>query len=194
MSRKYFSLTHEVAPPASPPTPMPHELRNGRLLDPRRAVRLLGVSQYLAVSPAVARAIVADRAITRHVGGRYDLRDLWLSLWGIGDVPGDQIPQMSEPLVTVTEVAQLAGVSERTIRRAGDSRSLEWSLPPHVDLGPRVRRYLRPLVAAWALQTPPDAWLMPAPRRAILGGSLLLRGRAGGQTSTIGQNTNQPTK
>lgn len=194
MSREYFVLTRPVPRPHLAPAPAASDLRSGRLLDPRAVISLSGVALYLAVSPAVARGILADRAITRRVGGRYHLSDLWRSLWSISHVSDPDIATMCEPLLTVSEMAEIAGVSERTIRRAGDTRSPTWALPRHVDLSPRVRRYLRPLVAAWALQIPPEAWLTPAPRRPILGGALQLRSDAKAESTTNGQHANEATK
>lgn len=163
--------------------------RTVTVLEPRLLATGADMQAYLKVSRLAARAILEDLRIKALPGKRYDLRDIWFALWGIRNVPEEGIEAMRAPLLTVAEVAVLTGGCARTIRRAGDSRCLDWRLPRHVDFGPRTRRYLRPLVMAAIYDLEPEPWLTPAPRKPILQSGLVVKTRltpAG--TSTNGHN------
>ncbi|MBB3713006.1 hypothetical protein FHS00_002607 [Limimaricola variabilis] len=163
--------------------------RTVTVLEPRLMATGADMQAYLQVSRPAARAILEDLRIKPLPGGRHDLRDVWFALWGIRNVPDEGIQEMRTPLLTVAELAVLTGGCARTIRRAGDSRCRQWRLPRHVDLGPRTRRYLRPLVMAAIYDLEPEPWLSPAPRKPILQSGLVVKTRfAPAGTSTNGHN------
>ncbi|SLN72295.1 hypothetical protein LOS8367_03697 [Limimaricola soesokkakensis] len=163
--------------------------RTVTVLEPRLLATGADMQAYLKVSRLAARAILEDLRIKALPGKRYDLRDIWFALWGIRNVPEEGIEAMRAPLLTVAEVAVLTGGCARTIRRAGDSRCPEWRLPRHVDLGPRTRRYLRPLVMAAIYDLEPEPWLTPAPRKPILQSRLVVKTRlAPAEKPTNGHN------
>ena len=119
------------------------------------------MAQHLAVSPGVARAFLASLSCRQLPGGRYDLTDVWHRMWGIRAVPVAAIEMMQTPLLDLAAVAERAGVTETTIRRAGNSNCPRWNLPRHADLGPRLRRYLPAHVEAWFHSQPLEPWLQP---------------------------------
>jgi predicted DNA-binding transcriptional regulator AlpA len=92
-------------------------------------------------------------------GDRYDLADIWRRMWGIHAVPLGMASVMAEPLLTIDQVAEMVDVTTHTIRRAGNTGDPKWNLPEHVDLGPRVRRYLPLHIQAWLLRSTPAPWL-----------------------------------
>ena len=122
---------------------------------------LAAMAQHLAVSPGVARAFLASLSCRQLPGGRYDFTAVWHRMWGIRAVPVAAIEMMQAPLLDLAAVAEIAGVTEKTIRRAGNTNCPSWNLPRHADLGPRLRRYLPAHVEAWFQGQPLEAWLRP---------------------------------
>lgn len=144
-------------------------------LDQRLMASRSDLQDYFRVSRPAAVAIIDDLGLRPLPGQRYDLRQLWDRIWGLRAVPDEGIAAMAAPLLTVADVARIAGVSEKTVRRAGDARDHRWSLPRHHDFGPRIRRYLGPLVQAWAYQLDPAPWLLPPPRKPLIMGGLVVK-------------------
>lgn len=129
------------------------------------------IAKHLAVSSPVAREVVVRWNVKICPGDHYDLIDMWHRLWGIRSVPRSSIEAMMTPLLSVDELAEIANVSAKTIRRAGDSGDPKWNLPRHIDLGSRTRRYLPLHVEAWFRRQPLDLWLQPqlGPAKTVLG-------------------------
>jgi len=120
------------------------------------------MAEHLSVSPGVARIFLSSLPCRLLPGGRrYDLTDLWYRMWGIRAVPVAAVEMMQAPLLDLAAVAQIAGVTETTIRRAGNSNCPRWNLPCHFDLGPRLRRYLPLHIEAWVDGQPLEPWLQP---------------------------------
>lgn len=117
------------------------------------------VCRHLAISPIVTQAYLEQLACPKFPKDRVDMADLWRRMWGIYDVPADMITAMSAPLLTVEDVASLVHVTPKTIRNAGNNRCPDWNLPMHVDIGPRIRRYLPLHIMAWMSGAPMVKWL-----------------------------------
>lgn len=115
--------------------------------------------RHLAASKPVVTEY-AERIRCRVLpGDSIDLVDLWRRMWGIDQVPMAMVAVMKQPLLTVEHLAELVNRSSHTIRRAGNDFDPKWNLPEHVDLGPRVRRYLPLHVNAWINCSAPEPWL-----------------------------------
>ncbi|TKD17655.1 hypothetical protein FBT96_13155 [Rhodobacter capsulatus] len=115
--------------------------------------------RHLAISPVVAQAYLEHLGCPKLPNGRVDMADLWCRMWGIDRVPSDMITAMSAPLLSVDDVARMINVTPHTIRNAGNSRNPDWNLPIHVDIGPRIRRYLPLHITAWMNGRPVATWL-----------------------------------
>lgn len=115
--------------------------------------------RHLATSPVVAQAYFELIGCPRLPKDRVDLVDIWRRIWGIDDVPLNMVAAMSEPLLSVDDVARLVNVTPKTIRNAGNSHCRDWNLPAHVDIGPRIRRYLPLHISAWMNRAPAAPWL-----------------------------------
>lgn len=124
-------------------------------------VTIAEIARHLSVSRTIAIDILRNHQCRKLPGNRYDLTDIWYRFWRVRSVPLMYLEAMAQPLLTVAEVAERAGVTEHTIRRAGNSRNPRWNLPPHVDLGPRCRRYLPLHIEYWLRSEPLPHWLEP---------------------------------
>lgn len=117
------------------------------------------LTRHLAASSPVVTAYVEHIHCRVLPGDRIDLVDLWQRMWGIDQIPIAMVPAMQRPLVTVEYLAELVNTTSHTIRRAGNNFNPKWNLPDHVDLGPRVRRYLPLHVNAWIHRLELEPWL-----------------------------------
>lgn len=123
--------------------------------------------RHLAASDPVVTAYVEKIQCRVLPGDRVELIDLWRRMWGIDQVPIALVAVMQRPLLTVEHVAEMVNVTSHTIRRAGNRCDPKWNLPEHVDLGPRVRRYLPLHIHSWINRSAPEPWLVR--RRGPLG-------------------------
>lgn len=122
-------------------------------------VTLSQVGRHLNICLPWVHRVMKDWCCKELPGGRYDLVDIWIRMWGVYQVPIAFVSEMEHPLLSIEDISEMAGVKPVTIRRAGNTRSPRWNLPEHVDLGPRVRRYLPMHIEAWLRGEAPEGWM-----------------------------------
>ncbi|MEO1949181.1 MULTISPECIES: hypothetical protein [Thioclava] len=125
------------------------------------------IAEHLSVTRKTATKVVGELSCEMMPGGRVNFVDLLRRLWRLHQIPSSELPQLQRPLLSVKQLAEMAGVEEHTIRRAGNERDPKWRLPHHADLGPRIRRYLPAHVDAWRLNEPFEWWLEPRFGKAV---------------------------
>lgn len=121
------------------------------------------LATYLGISKIKIPAATEGVGLKSNRAAKFAWTDIWSVYWHIRHVPHEYSGQMLEPLLDSKVVADLLGVSSRTIRRAGDAGDPKYRLPRHLDLGPRLRRYHPLMINRWSHNCELDAWLMPAP-------------------------------
>ena len=113
---------------------------------------------------SIADVLAAHRVpVMRTRRVRWDA--LWQALWQIPTVPPDAYDAMMAPLLTVADVAEITGMSTRSILRDGDRARSAYALPRHVRLSERNRRYHPEMIHLWAMQQPLEDWMRPVKTR-----------------------------
>lgn len=116
-------------------------------------------ARYLKISTLSLDAVASSFRLSTLPGDRCDLVEIWRKCFGIYDVPLANEASMRRPLLSVSDIAKMVGVNDTTLRRAGNTYDSKWNLPNHVDLGPRIRRYLPLHIDYWFRREEPPAWL-----------------------------------
>lgn len=131
------------------------------------------LADYLLVSKRNVRDLVSNKFLLPNKAGCFAWEDIWWKLWRVRNVPAEAFGQMTRPLLTNADVAEILGVHERSIRRDGDRNESRYELPAHLDLSERIRRHHPFRIQLWHQGLPMPNWLEPVPA----GQSLVLTGR-----------------
>lgn len=128
------------------------------------------VAEYLRISPRRVAGCCADWQLVPNRAGRFSWADIWRVLWSVREVPPHSHMRMKEPLLDNRDVAEILGVSERSIQRDVTRPASQFELPRSVALTQRTRRHHPLLLEFWMVNALPPQWLRAAPRPARVGG------------------------
>lgn len=124
-------------------------------------------ARYLRLNPRRVGEILKAHDASLNPAGRVRWTTLWAALWQIHQVPETAYDTMMQPLLTVAEVAEHAGVCERSILRDTDRQRPHYGLPRFVQLSERARRFHPVMINRWDMQEPIEDWMqvsVPVPR------------------------------
>lgn len=135
------------------------------------------LAKYLRIANSGVRRVALERNLTRNRAGKYSWADIWSHFWQLHDVPPDTYAQMKAPLLKDADIAEMLGISAKSVRRDGSRVRSLYDLPRFLDLGTRGRRHHPEMITAWTrgLDTPP--WLQARPRRRAGSTGAVLRAR-----------------
>mgnify|MGYP003139314335 CR=1 FL=1 len=119
------------------------------------------VASYLRISGRSLPMLLAEGKLKCNRAGRFAWADIWRDLWQIPDVPPSQYGRMKASLLTTVEVAQRAGVSDRSILRDGKRKTSLYGLPRHLQLSTRLRRYHPAMIFLWETGESLEDWMRP---------------------------------
>lgn len=114
---------------------------------------------YLRLNSRRVRDVLEAHGAPLNPAGRVRWATLWMALWHIPEVPETAYDMMMRPLLTVAEVADRVGVTERSILRNTDRQRSRYGLPRHVQLSERARRFHPMMILAWEMQEPIEDWM-----------------------------------
>jgi len=124
-------------------------------------------ARYLRLNPRRVGEVLKAHDAPLNPAGRVRWTTLWGALWQIHQVPETAYDIMMQPLLTVAEVAEHAGVCERSILRDTDRQRPHYGLPRFVQLSERARRFHPTMINCWDMQETIEDWMqvsVPAPR------------------------------
>lgn len=137
------------------------------------------VAAYLSIASRSTGPILDAFDVKPNRAGRYEWARIWNALWHIPNVPREHSTMMRQTLLTVADVAELIGVSPRSILRDGDRSRSRYELPRFVQLSPRARRYHPLMIFQWQAELPLDEWMRPVQQRQRISRGLRRRDEAG---------------
>jgi hypothetical protein len=119
------------------------------------------IASYLRVSDRLMPMLLQTKKLTCNRAGRFTWEQVWNTLWHIPQVPPEQYQKMKIPLLDVTDVAERAGVCERSVLRDGNRKAPRYGLPRHIQLSKRVRRYHPSMIFLWEIDEALEDWMQP---------------------------------
>lgn len=119
------------------------------------------IASYLRVSNRTMPMLLQAKKLTCNRAGRFTWEQVWNTLWHIPQVPPEQYQKMKTPLLDLTDVAERAGVCERSVLRDGNRKEPRYALPRHIQLSPRMRRYHPSMIFLWEIDEALDDWMQP---------------------------------
>lgn len=119
------------------------------------------VADYLQVGRRGVKDTLEMYGVSSNAAGRVKWEVLWAALWHIPKVRPAHYSCMIRPLLSVADVAKLAGVSEKSIVRDGDRKLPRYELPRHVQLSKRNRRFNPAMILLWEMNEALEDWMRP---------------------------------